>query len=106
MQHHWRYFDKEKTIPTGGTSWGDGFCIAWQDGNIRDNGINGAQMRDIIEAVKARFEFFQNSKFACAENLEVIDLLNRAVAVIDSRTARRKVAGIEGTYKTDREGKE
>ena len=106
MKHIWRYLDPEQTIPTGGTSWGDGFCIAWQDGNIPENGVNGAQVRDIINAVKARFEFFQDSKFACAENLEVIRLLERAVAVIDSRTARRKMAGIEGTYKTDEEGKE
>lgn len=97
-----RYLDVEKTIPTGGTAFGDGFCIAWQDGNIPDNGINGAQVREVITAIIERFKHFENSKFACDENKRVIALLTETIGVIDERTNRRKQAGIEGTYIPDK----
>ena len=52
-------------------------CIL-QDGPIKEVGINGCQIDDIIEWAKARIEFF-NSKFPCRENSMIITKLDEAL---------------------------
>jgi hypothetical protein len=95
-----RYADAEKQNPAGGVAYGEGFCISWQDGAVVDGEWSGAGVREILEAVIKRFEFFEATKFACDENKKVIALIKEAIRVIDARTERRKLLGIEGTYKT------
>ena len=60
--------------PAGGTTFGPGFSIGWQNGplgrNVTRKPQNGAFVEDIIQAVIGRIQFYQDSKFNCADNAE------------------------------------
>ncbi len=86
----------------GGVSTGRGFTISWQNGPL-GKGVdrrepNGAFVEDIIDAARDRLEFYQKSKFCCADNEQAIAHLQRALAILDRRTKDREERGVEGTY--------
>ena len=60
---------------------------------------NGAFVEGVIMAAKKRLEFYQASKFACTENADAINLLGKAIDILEARTSRRVAAGTEGTHK-------
>ena len=88
--------------PAGGFAGGVGFSIEWQRGPLSVNGErlepNGAFVETIIAAAKQRIEFYQDSKFACAENEKAIMHLGLALNELNARTLRRTEAGVEGTH--------
>ena len=88
--------------PTGGHVAGRGFRIDWQDGPLGrgEERIepNGAFTEDVLRAVVTRFEYFQQSKFACRENALVITKLEEAIHWIQHRTRAREARGVEGTH--------
>ena len=81
--------------PTGGISTGQGFTIAWQNG-VQER--NGAFMEEVLESVKARLRFFQDGRFACAENQMAIAGIETALAAMGLRQQMREHRGVEGTY--------
>lgn len=104
----------ERGAPTGGYVTGVGIQIDWQNGPLGRGAErkppNGAFVEDVIEAARQRIEFYQtvaDGRFACMENAFAIELLERALANLDSRTQRRERAGVEGTHTPDtvRDGK-
>ena len=88
--------------PAGGTTYGTGFCISWQNGPLGRQPTraepNGAFVEDIIDAARDRLRFYQRSKFACEENAQAIEYLTHALELLESRTRRRETAGVEGTH--------
>ena len=100
FNQHW--LDK-KGNPAGGVSFGNGFAISWQNGPLgrgkNRKEPNGAFVEDVISAVLSRLYFYQRSKFRCKQNAHAIDHLNMAAVKLLTRTAIRKAAGIEGTYR-------
>jgi len=88
--------------PTGGTSWGPGFCISWQNGPLGRGADrrppNGAFVETIIAAARDRLDFYQESKFACDENKEAIEALNKALKVLNERTQAREARQVEGSH--------
>jgi hypothetical protein len=56
-----------KEIISGGTSYGTGFCISWQNGAIREpeNDVNGAFVETIIDVVRDRLAAYQNTVAKC-----------------------------------------
>lgn len=96
---HWL---DENGNPAGGSTFGNGFAISWQNGPLgRGNNRkepNGAFVEDIITAAIDRIEFYQNGKFACESNAETIRHLKRALVSQQSRTANREARGVEGTH--------
>lgn len=88
--------------PAGGFVSGVGLRIDWQDGPLAVNGIrrepNGAFVETVIEAAKQRIEHYQTTQFHCEENARAVLHLEAALDVLNSRTARRVAAGIEGTH--------
>ena len=102
--HH---FSDDEGRPAGGSSYGDGFTVSWQNGPLGRGDSrslpNGAFVETIIAVAVDRLEYYQSSGFACAENQAAIDALLRAKAELESRTARREQAGIEGTHGVDRD---
>ncbi len=92
----------EDRNPAGGVSCGRGFTISWQNGPLGRGSErkepNGAFVETIIAAAKDRLEFYQESRFACEENANAIEFLKDALAVLDGRTNRREVEGVEGTH--------
>lgn len=93
----------ENGNPTGGTSWGLGITIHWQDGPLGNpldmKKHNGAFVEGVIQCALDRLEFFQDSKFKCEENAEAIRNLQFALAALDARTKDRKERGVEGLHK-------
>lgn len=99
FSQHWT--DKDGN-PTGGTSCGMGFSISWQNGPLGRGDDrqepNGAFVETLIQAIKGRLHFYQESKFACHGNASAIDHLERALEELPSRTRDRDQRGVEGTH--------
>src|SRR5262245_35119095 len=94
---HWL---DEHGNPAGGVSTGMGFTIAWQKGPLgqQRQGLNGAFVEDVIQAVIGRIEFYQASRFACQENVEALAALQMAADALDRRTQDRETCQVEGTH--------
>lgn len=88
--------------PAGGQTVGEGIDIVWQDGPLAVDGVrrppNGAFVESVIQAAIGRIEFYQSSKFNCADNAEALDHLRLALAALQRRTADRETRGVEGTH--------
>jgi hypothetical protein len=99
FQEHWNDADGN---PAGGVSTGKGFTISWQNGPLgRGNDRkepNGAFVEDVIQAVIGRIAFYQTSRFACHDNDEALDHLERAAWALDRRTKDRETRDVEGTH--------
>lgn len=67
-----------------------------QNGPIKENGVNGCQVTDVIKVAKHMIEKL-NEKFPCQENEDTISYLQAAITSQELRTARRRELGIEGT---------
>ncbi len=97
---HWL---DENENPAGGSTFGDGFVISWQNGPLgRGNErkeANGAFVEHIIMAAIDRMEFYQDSKFACSTNDDTLMHLKCALSSQQSRTQNRETRGVEGTHK-------
>lgn len=98
-EEHW--VDGNKA-PAGGVSSGRGFAISWQNGPL---GIgkerkepNGAFVEDVLEAVKGRIDFYQNSPFKCNYNEMAILCIEEALGYLNRRTNDREARGVEGTH--------
>ncbi len=95
----------ENGNPSGGSVSGVGLSISWQDGPLgRDEDRkepNGAFVETLIAATMQRIRFYQTAsdgKFACQENSEAIEHLERAAVALNKRTESREKRGVEGTH--------
>lgn len=97
---HWNDADGN---PAGGTAFGYGFAISWQNGPLgrgpERREPNGAFVEDIIAAALHRIDYYQSSRFNCAENAEARDHLIAALDALDRRTRSREERDVEGTHK-------
>lgn len=70
-----------------------------QSGPIKEFGVNGCQIDDVIRWAKETIEVF-NEKFPCHENRTAIDKLNDVLSIFAKRKADREKRQVEGTNKT------
>lgn len=88
--------------PAGGTTYGTGFTIDWQNGPLAVDGVrrepNGAFVEGIIEAAIGRIEFYQDSQFHGIHNAVALGHLYAALEVLIERTRDRTDRGVEGTH--------
>jgi hypothetical protein len=76
--------------------------IKFQDGPIKEAGVNGIQNEDLLQVLINRLEYFQTNdsgRYACQENEDTILLLRVALRQQVLRTSRRQQRGVEGTNK-------
>lgn len=73
--------------------------IRFQNGPIKEAGINGITHENLVAILIDRFEGFQTGPYACAENAEVLELFQRAQTAMKRRTEARLARGVEGTHK-------
>lgn len=96
------HFDDESGNPAGGTTTGTGITITWQNGPLGRGADrkepNGAFVEGVIQAALDRIEYYQSSRFACAENAEAERCLRAALDALESRTAKREARAVEGTH--------
>lgn len=72
--------------------------IHFQEGPIKECGVNGCCNEDLIVMVIRRLEGFQNSEFKCRENEMAITKLEEALLWLRKRTMGRENRGVEGTH--------
>ena len=71
--------------------------ISFQNGPIKEFGINGCHQEDLLAIVQHRLECFQEGDFACIENERALNSLKECIAHLNSRTKDRNERGVEGT---------
>jgi len=72
--------------------------IHFQEGPIKECGVNGVCNEDLLVMVIRRLEGFQNSEFKCRENACAITKLEEALLWLRKRTMGRENRGVEGTH--------
>ena len=71
--------------------------LMFQDGNTRDNGINGVTNEMCLAVVWDRILAFQCGPYRCEYNAKALHHIERAIDALLSRTRERVEQGIEGT---------
>ena len=71
--------------------------IHFQEGPIKEAGVNGVHNEDLIAMVICRLDYFQNSPFECDYNAEAIMHLEAALMALRKRTLEREARNVEGT---------
>lgn len=71
--------------------------ICFQNGPIKENGVNGIHNEDLLCIVMDRLEGFQAGDYACGENAVAFAYVGAALRCLRHRTEDRKKQGVEGT---------
>lgn len=72
--------------------------VYFQEGPIKEYGVNGVMNEDLIAMVICRLEHFNRSEFRCRENSMAITKLEEALLWLRKRTMGREKRGVEGTH--------
>ncbi|HEC66908.1 MAG TPA: hypothetical protein ENI23_16660 [bacterium] len=72
-------------------------AIKFQEGPIKENGINGCQVEDLLAICIHRLEGFQSGELACEESKYALMNVHQSITFLNSRTLDRKKRGVEGT---------
>ena len=73
--------------------------VHFQEGPIKENGVNGVANEDLLGMVLRRLEGFQNSEYKCRENACAITKLEEALMWLRKRTNARVKRGVVETSK-------
>lgn len=73
--------------------------IHFQEGPIKECGVNGVCNEDLIAMVISRLEHFQKSEYSCRDNAVAITKLEEALLWLRKRTIGRENRNVEGTHK-------
>jgi hypothetical protein len=71
--------------------------VHFQEGPIKENGVNGVCNEDLIAMVICRLEHFQRSEYSSRDNAMAITKLEEAMLWLRKRTIGRENRGVEGT---------
>lgn len=71
--------------------------VDFQEGPIKEVGVNGVNNEDLIAMVICRLEHFQQTDFSCRENAICITKLEEALLWLRKRTMARDKRGVKGT---------
>ena len=71
--------------------------INFQNGPIKEAGVNGVMNEDLIAIVIDRMRGFQSSEHACRDNALALTKLEEALMWLRNRTNEREARGVEGT---------
>ena len=71
--------------------------IKFQEGPIKENGVNGCHNEDLIAIVIDRLQCLNQGDFACRENSIAITKLEEALLWLNKRTQDRIARNVDGT---------
>jgi len=71
--------------------------ISFQNGPIKEAGVNGISNESLLAIVEHRLIGFQSGQFACRENAVALTKLQEAMMWLQKRTRDRMARGVEGT---------
>lgn len=72
--------------------------ISFQNGPIKESGINGITHETLLAILIDRMEGFQSGRYACADNQEALEAMRKAQEALLRRTKARVARGVEGTH--------
>ena len=72
--------------------------ISFQNGPIKEVGVNGVMNEDLIAIVIDRMRGFQSGDYACRDNALALTKLEEALMWLLNRTNERETRGVEGTH--------
>ena len=72
--------------------------VRFQDGPIKEAGVNGVMNEDLIAIVIDRMRGFQSGEYACRDNDLALTKLEEALMWLRHRTDEREARGVEGTH--------
>ena len=71
--------------------------ISFQNGPIKEYGVNGVTQEALLAIVADRLKSFQAGPFACESNQKALDYTLLALSFLQDRTRARIARGVEGT---------
>lgn len=71
--------------------------VHFQEGPIKECGVNGIANEDALGMVLKRLECFQESEYKCRENAIAITKIEEALMWLRRRTNKRVIRNVEGT---------
>lgn len=74
----------------------DNLHVKFQSGPVKDHGVNGVQVEDVLNIALDRIRFL-NAKQSCRENACAITNIEQGLHWLEARTAKRQKLGVEGT---------
>jgi hypothetical protein len=77
---------------------GQGARIYFQNGPIREFGVNGCTHEEFLAILIDRMEGFQAGQYACTQNEDALSHLRAALNLLQYRTRERIRRGVEGTH--------
>lgn len=87
-----------QSIHKAGESIYEDFChVKFQNGPIKEAGVNGCHGEDLIAILIDRLQHFQKGDFACQDNDLALGHLHLALKDLNRRTKEREDRGVEGT---------
>jgi len=87
-----RKADGDINVPTEAFGY-----VQFQNGPVKENGVNGCHQEDLLAIVIDRLRGFQAGEFACRENALALTRLEEAMHWLNHRTNERVQRGVEGT---------
>jgi hypothetical protein len=72
--------------------------IQFQNGPIKEHGVNGISGEALLAIVRDRLECFQAGQYACETNQQALEHIVAAMKALASRTRERVERGVEGTH--------
>ena len=70
--------------------------VKFQLGPVKEHGVNGTSIENVIDLLVKRLEGFQKGPFKCRENALAITKLQEATQWLDFRTKLRVKQNVEG----------
>lgn len=74
------------------------FNLSFQDGPIKETGVNGITQEVLLTILIDRLEGFQTSKYANGYNETALAHCKEALAALNARTTEREKRGVEGSH--------
>lgn len=71
--------------------------VVFQNGPIKEAGVNGISNEALLAIVEHRLQCFQAGPFACRENAVALTKIQEAMHWLHHRTRERVQRGVEGT---------
>lgn len=71
--------------------------VKFQNGPIKENGVNGVTHEALLAVIIDRLECFQAGPYKCRENALALTKLEEAMHWLKHRTEARLARGVEGT---------
>lgn len=86
-----------RICPTDNINNPDFASVSFQNGAIKESGVNGCHNEDLLAIVLDRLQGFQSGEFKCRENALAITKIEEALHWLNHRTNERIKRGVEGT---------